>query len=208
MNMFNNLSGSNTSAQPHPKLNFLVLGDSQIGKSTLFASYIHNINQQNSKNENDTNSQNNILKSFITPTPTQSINIHLSMLPSPTPHHPILLPHFYDLTGSPSDKDDLKVFIKLILDSKDTDILGSFPIHGVFLIFDCGRKTSLESLQDWLKWCDKSVRDLIESDNQNTKFGIEDWGKTPVFIIGNKVDLVNPEPVKMKDILNGKKLNN
>lgn len=143
------------------------------------------------------------MENFIAPIPTQSINIHLSLLPSPTPHHPILLPHFYDLTGGPTDKDDLKVFIKLLLDSKDSDNLGDFPIHGVILVFDCGRKTSLENLQPWLKWCDKSVRDLIEENSQNKKFGIEDWGNTPVFIIGNKVDLVQQETVKMKDLLNG-----
>jgi hypothetical protein len=33
---------------------------------------------------------------------------------------------------------------------------------------------------------------------------VEDWGSTPVFIVGNKVDLVQGETVKMKDILNGK----
>lgn len=165
--MFNSLTSS-TREKPHPKLNFLVLGDSQIGKSTLFASYVHNLNQSHSKNDSeDSRPRNNVLRNFMAPAPTQSISIHLSLLPSPTPHHPILLPHFYDLTGSPNDKDDLKVFIKLLLDSNDTDNLGHFPIHGVFLVFDCGRKTSLENLQVWLKWCDKSVRELIEADNQN-----------------------------------------
>ena len=34
------------------------------------------------------------------------------------------------------------------------------------------------------------------------RFGIAEWGNTPVFIVGNKVDLVQGTPKKMKDIMN------
>lgn len=111
---------------------------------------------------------------------------------------------FHDLAGSPNNKDDLKVFIKLILQQKDKDLLGKFPIHGVILLFDCNRKVSLENLQQWLFWCDKSVRELIDSFHPPLDFSVQDWGEVPIFVIGNKLDLIEAKPVKMKSVLEGK----
>ena len=54
----------------------------------------------------------------------------------------------------------------------------------------------------WLQWCDKSVRDILEISSVPQR--LSDWGETPIFIIGNKLDLIQSNPVKMKDLLEGK----
>jgi hypothetical protein len=48
------------------------------------------------------------------------------------------------------------------------------------------------------------VRDIIEISSGPKKFTVSDWGETPIFIVGNKVDLVQSKPVKMRDIIEGK----
>jgi hypothetical protein len=95
----------------------------------------------NSKQDNDSETTGkNFLDNIPPQNTTRSVNIHLTQLLNESPHHPILTPQFYDLTGNPNDKDDLIVFLKLLLETSVKDFVGTFPIHGIILVFDCCRK--------------------------------------------------------------------
>lgn len=155
------------------KMNFIVLGDSQVGKTALLSNYC------DCKIGNDT---------LGNPPKTIGMTVHVKKI---LHEQSLIIAKFLDFSGDNEYKQDLDIFLKLIMTSKE-DSLGDFPIHGVFLFFDVNLKRTLESLRGWLTWLQENLVKIGESQGKASKVICEEVRKKikkiPVFIIGNKID--------------------
>lgn len=155
------------------KMNIIVLGDSHVGKTTLLQNYT------NLKLNNDT---------LGNPQKTIGLNIHVKKI---LHEQSLVITNFYDFSGDPEYKQDLDIFLKLLLTSND-EFIGEFPIHAIFLIFDINLKRTLESLKSWLIWLQKKLVEIGESQGKSSKVICENIRKKikkiPVFLFGNKID--------------------
>lgn len=177
---------SNTSETIGNKMNFILLGDTNVGKTTLFSNYT------NLKIGTD---------SLGNPPKTIGLTVHVKKI---LYEQNLIIAKFFDFSGDPEYKDDLDVFLKLILASEEAN-LGEMPLHGVFLVFDVNLKRTLESLKSWLIWLQKNLVLIGESQGKSSKEiceGIREKIKNiPVFIIGNKIDkLTKKSGLKMNEL--------
>lgn len=168
------------------EMNFIVLGDSHVGKTTLLQQYC------NCKIAND---------ALGNPPKTIGMNIHVKKI---LHDQSLLITKFYDFSGDPEYTQDLDIFLKLILNSKE-DYLGGSPIHGIFLVFDVNLKRTLESLKKWLYWIQENLIKIGESQGKFSKVVCQDIRKKikkiPVFVLGNKIDkLTQKVGLRMKEL--------
>ena len=157
-------------------LNFVVLGETQSGKTSLLNHYCYS--------ELNPTGQSKIEK-------TLGMTLHTKKI---IDLNSIVIANFYDFCGRSDSREDLDIFLKLLLTSSD-DADSQFPIHGVLLVFDVSNKRSLESLPDWLIWFQRTLITIGESQGKASKIVCErvrDLVKNiPVFVIGNKLDKIS-----------------
>jgi GTPase SAR1 family protein len=120
---------------------FLVLGDTRVGKTTLFDKYA-NIKLSRTKDPK--------IKQTIGATS------HIKKITSTNPAS-TLITEFIDFGGDSEYIKELPVFLRILLSdftrngpNYSTDL--SLPIDGVFIVFDINNKSSFYSTVDWTKW--------------------------------------------------------
>ena len=155
------------------RMNFLMLGDTKTGKTSLMNSY--------------TGIEIGI-DALGKPPKTIGVNTFVKKI---AVGKSTILAHIYDFSG---DKDHLKhlsVFLRMLI-FRSRNHYGKYPIHGIFVTFDVNNKNSLYGIKSWLRWCSQSLKNLLiekEEIEETHALDLDDFlANIPVFILGNKVD--------------------
>jgi len=160
-------------------MNFIILGDSNVGKTQLMNKYCSCAIG---------------IDAIGNPSRTIGMNLHIKKM---NYNQAILLSHFYDLSGDTTSREDLDIFLRLLLTKEKSEYLGQFPIHGIFLVFDVNLKLTLEDLPSWLRWFYHSCIKIGSGNGDPSAALFKDIRERiknlPVFLIGTKMDKITKE---------------
>jgi GTPase SAR1 family protein len=151
---------SSKSREKHSK--FLVLGDTGVGKTSLFDKYA-NITLCRTK----------------PPKLRQTIGVtsHLKKITSSSPAS-TLITEFIDFGGDSEYKKELAVFLRILLSdftqahpTYTSDTL--LPIDGVFIVFDINNKSSFYSTVDWTTWLFDNLILILSGVSGNEQIAVD-----------------------------------
>lgn len=156
------------------ELNVIVLGDSQVGKTTLLEEYC------------GTRDEDYVAES------TNGLAIHCKRLKI---GQRSVTTVFHDFGGDTAQRLGQEFFLKDII-ARSAGKSETCPIAAVIVVFDCTSKNSLYQMKGWLQWFYSSVQDSIRKVLQtSTASAFErSLSEIPVLVVGNKIDLMNSEP--------------
>lgn len=156
------------------EMNIIVLGDSQVGKTTLLEEYC------------------GIRDSDTATDSTNGLDIHCKRIRQGNRTLSIV---FHDFGGDIAQRLGQEFFIKDLvaknLPKKETRLFSA-----IFVIFDCSAKHTLYQMKGWLQWFYYSAQEALgkASNSMNSSKIEKSLGDLPVIVIGNKIDLMSSEP--------------
>lgn len=156
------------------ELNIVVLGDSQVGKTTLLEEYC------------------SIRDSETTIDGTNGIDVHCKRLRHGHRSIPVV---FHDFGGDTAQRLGQEFFVKNLM-KRGSSNSDCFPIAAIIIVFDFNTKSSLYQMKGWLQWfyynCQEAIRKVSKGKNSTSLE--KSLNDLPVIVLGNKIDLVNCEP--------------
>ena len=180
------------------RLNIIVVGDRQVGKSRLLDTYCLDGLR------------------FRRIPKTEGVDIHVKELLF---DKGLLMCQFYDFSGEFERKDHLSVFFDLLF-RNEIHHIGEFPIHAIFVCFDVTNLNSLYNVGKWISWVRQCIKNqqvsykknnysrlLVRKDTRTFDKELDEYLDTiPLYFVGNKIDLLyNNLETKMRDIAVGLK---
>jgi GTPase SAR1 family protein len=164
------------------ELSLVVLGDSQIGKSTLLEEYC------------------GLRDADTTIESTHGVDIHCKKLKIGSR---VVTVVFYDFGGDVAQRLGQEFFIKHII-GRRTLSTDHFPFSSIIAVFDCTTKNSLYQIKGWLQWFYLGVLEAYRKllNGSNMRPFEQALSEVPVVVLGNKIDLMAAEPFLFFEMAN------
>lgn len=168
------------------KLKFLVIGESQVGKSFLINKYI---------------SRNWEIKNVVKIQKTNGIDINVELINNENENFII---EFVEFEGDFDKIEYFNIFTNIYFKekSKFTKLL---PFHGIIYVFDTQCFESLAKCNKWLKWFYNEMKIKIfeenEISNKEKRVKYSDFLDIPILFLGNKT---NFKKNKQMNLVNSK----
>lgn len=155
-------------------LNIIVLGDSQVGKTTLLEEYCGTRDDE-----------------YVAEA-TNGLAIHCKRLKF---GNRSISAVFHDFGGDIAQRLGQEFFVKDLV-AKHSTKSEVFPFAAVIVVFDCTAKHSLYQMKGWLHWFFVSAQDAARKVLQSSRIPAfeKHLSELPVLVLGNKIDLLSAEP--------------
>jgi GTPase SAR1 family protein len=159
----------------HP-LNIVVLGDAQVGKTTLLEEYC---------------------RSRLKGEPVEKTIGYTLHCKKVAAANRVVTGVFHDFSGESDYLESMQLFLKIqILHGAENGPY--FPFDAVFVVFDCQAKHSLRSINSWLEWFQSRAKSSYYQLEKKTQEKLPEFctklDQLPVVILGNKIDLFETMP--------------
>lgn len=164
----------------HNAINILVIGDSQVGKSSLLETYCGYRLPEESTDQ------------------TVGIDIHAKVL---SKNGQLVPCHYYDLSGDPETQPYTEVFIRNLFRAF-VEQGADCPVAAVYSVFSCSNRNSIKAMKKWIKWVYSVVSKQILSAKSSNQIALDKKLKDiPVVVIGHKVDELGLDSFCPNDLL-------
>lgn len=161
-------------------LNILVLGDSQVGKSTLLETYCGYRAPEEPAVQ------------------TVGVDVHVKIS---SKNGTVIPCNYYDVSGDLETQPFVEFFVKNLFRTY-IEAGTEYPLAAIYLVFSCSNKNSIRSMKKWANWVYSTITKLILSTKASDQAAFDKRVKeTPVIVIGHKVDEIGLDSFCPNDLL-------